>query len=80
MDKDIVIQCPHCKDYVLISELNCHVFRHAYFKNTHQQIPPHMPKEDIDKLREGDHLIGCGMPFRLIKIEDHYTAVICDYI
>jgi len=77
---DIVVRCPNCDDIVLIEQVNCAIFRHAYYKNIYQQIPPHMSKEDIDKLRDGDHLIGCAQPFRLVKVDDFYIAVKCDYI
>jgi len=77
---DIIILCPHCFQHVIIEELNCFVFRHAYYKNTMQQISPHMSKEDIDFLSEKDLIIGCGGPFRVNKIGNEYISEICDYI
>lgn len=28
------IQCPNCNGEIIIDEINCNVFRHAYFKKT----------------------------------------------
>jgi len=77
---EIIILCPHCFETVIIEELNCCIFRHAYYKNTMQQIPQHMTKQNIDVLREKDLILGCGGPFRVNKICNEYISEICDYI
>jgi len=77
---NIVVICPWCEQYVLIEQLNCFVFRHGYYKNTFQQIPPHMTKEDIDNLRDRDLILGCAMPFKVSLIDNEYIAEKCDYI
>jgi CDP-diacylglycerol--glycerol-3-phosphate 3-phosphatidyltransferase len=44
----IIIQCPHCEDFILIEELNCCIFRHGVLIKTGLQIDPHAPKELCD--------------------------------
>jgi hypothetical protein len=68
--------CPHCKEYVYIEELNCCIFRHGVYKSTYQQINPHMPKLECDKLKELDLIYGCGKPFKY----QNNNIVECDYI
>jgi len=77
----IIINCPHCNDYILIynKELNCRIFRHGVFKDTLQQIKPHLQKEECETLKNKDLIIGCGKPFKIIK-NNEYKAIICDYI
>ena len=78
----IVIQCPHCKDSVLIylKELNCHIFRHGIYKNNLKQIDPHLNKEHCDNLYQNNLIYGCGKPFKIIKKDEEYLSEICDYI
>ena len=73
------VECPHCNGTVLIEQLNCCIFRHGIIKSTMQQINPHAPKIECDRLVEFNQILGCGKPFRVIK-QDKYVAVICDYI
>lgn len=77
---NIVVECPHCKYPVEILEINCAIFRHAVLKVTGVQINPHTSKIDCDKLVEEGRIYGCGKPFRIIKINNAYNAIICDYI
>ncbi len=77
---DIIVFCPWCECPVIIEELNCKIFRHAYYKITFQQIGPHMSKEDIDILQEKDLLVGCGFPFCVNQKGDEYIAEKCGYI
>lgn len=53
---DIVVICPHCKENVLIEQLNCQIFRHGVMKTTGEQIDPHANKEICDNLFT-NHLI-----------------------
>jgi long-chain acyl-CoA synthetase len=56
MDNHIIIQCPHCKEYIQVfkNEFNCKIFRHGVFKSNLKQIDPHLKKEDCDLLKEKD--------------------------
>ena len=45
---DFVVECPHCKNPVLIEKLNCAIFRHGSLKSDGQQIDPHASKELCD--------------------------------
>lgn len=68
--------CPHCKEYAIIEQINCTIFRHAVYKNNLQPINPHAPKEECDRLLANDEIYGCAKPFKY----DGKTVEICDYI
>ena len=82
MDNHIIIQCPHCKDYIQVfkKEFNCKIFRHGILKSNLKQIDPHLKKAECDRLKNEDLIYGCGKPFQLIENNGVYTTVICDYI
>lgn len=75
-----IIECPHCKQYVIIEQINCAIFRHGIYKNNLQQINPHMPKIECEELKNNDLIYGCSKPFRLDKKNDIWIALECDYI
>jgi hypothetical protein len=72
----MIVQCPHCNDYVYIEQLNCRIFRHACYKNG-EPIPPHSTKEECDRLVASGQVFGCAKPFQIL---DDGTVKICDYI
>jgi len=57
-----------------ILEVNCAIFRCGVVKSTGEQIDPHLPKAECDKL--GDTIYGCAKPMRLVDGK----LVVCDYI
>lgn len=76
-----VVECPHCHLLVWIEEVNCAIFRHGVFRDTHVQVPPHAPKAECDDLVARNLIVGCGKPFRVVGGGDNdATAVECDYI
>ena len=75
----IIVKCPHCKGIVVVQELNCHIFRHGTYKNDFQQVNPHLPKNDCDKLFLNNEIYGCCKPFEIIYKNNKMFAVICDY-
>ena len=76
-----IITCPHCQEKVLIEQVNCGIFRHAVFKSSGDQVPPHLPENECLKLIEADAVVGCCKPFRLLLRENGvYEAVQCGYI
>ena len=85
---DIVIECPHCKEHVLIEKLNCGIFRHGILKINGNQIDPHSPKDLCDFYIKKQLIFGCGKPFQVISKsnpnstnnDDNYIAIVCDYI
>jgi hypothetical protein len=83
---NIVVDCPHCKEPILIEQLNCCIFRHGIFKNNMLQIDPHTPKNLCEHYIEHQLIIGCGNPFKVIlndnskNEDDKCIAVVCDYI
>jgi len=77
---DLVIECPHCNEPILIEQLNCKIFRHGVFKLTNQQINPHLSKDKCDELILNNLIYGCGKPFKIITNDDNFKVEICDYI
>ena len=80
---DLELNCPHCNGIIIVvntSQINCSIFRHAVYKNTMQQIPPHESKINCDKLIETNSVYGCARPFKVIKEKDKYITITCDYI
>lgn len=71
--------CPHCKadTIVRVRDTACAIFRHAAFRESGQQIPPHASKQQIDAWRDAGKLVGCGKPFRLTK---EGLLSVCGYI
>jgi hypothetical protein len=80
LEKQMIVICPHCKDYILIQELNCGIFRHGVFKSNGQQIGPHEPKQLCDSYVEEKLIYGCGKPFRLTKTGEKFEIEVCEYI
>ncbi len=82
MDKCLVLECPHCKEYFIVmkKELNCCIFRHAMLKSG-GNINPHASKCELEVYLKNGQIYGCGKPFRVIKLENGtFSAEICDYI
>ena len=65
---------------VLKKEFNCKIFRHGVYKKTYEQIDPHLPKVECDRLVRLDLIIGCGKPFKLVIKNNEYTTESCGYI
>jgi hypothetical protein len=76
----MIVICPHCQIPVEILEINCAIFRHAIYKDTFKQIDPHLSKERCNYLINNKLVYGCGKPFKLIKENETFKAIICDYI
>ena len=84
----MIIQCPHCNDYVWIDQLNCRIFRHGYFKTSEkatekafnqlgEQIPPHSTQTECDAWVKKGLVYGCTKPFQILETGE---VVRCDYI
>jgi hypothetical protein len=83
----ILVLCPHCNQLIEIIELNCCIFRCGVYKHNSEQIPPHLSKQECDRLAEENQIFGCGKPFRIEQQpnpennnEPIFKANICDYI
>ena len=74
-----IITCPNCDDILIISELNCCIFRHGIYKKTNQQIDPHLSEEKCNILIETNQIYGCGKPFQII-IQDDGTWIVQNVI
>jgi len=77
---NIVIECPHCNQSVLIEQLNCRIFRHGILKHNGTQINPHSPKDSCDHYVKNDMIYGCGKPFIIKGNAPNLIVEICDYI
>ena len=53
MADSVIVKCPHCNlmIFVYLKEFNCRIFRHGIYKHNLQQIDPHLPKVDCDRLK-----------------------------
>ena len=79
-EKEFIVTCPHCKEFILIQEINCGIFRHGTLHNGNQ-IEPHASKEQCDAYVAQKIIYGCGGPFKIVKKDDQtLEAVVCDYI
>ena len=79
------LTCPHCKGEIIVekNQLNCRIFRHGVYRANMQQINPHAPKQECDRLAESNQIIGCGKPFLVIDSQtepNKKVAIECDYI
>lgn len=76
-----IVICPHCSEPVLIEQVNCAIFRHGTHKNNGEQMDPHAPKTECDRLVREDAIYGCGRPFRIyLGPSGEWIAIICEYI
>jgi hypothetical protein len=79
----ILFACPHCGHMVGVQkkEVNCKIFRHGVMRHNGEQINPHLPKEECDRLASEGLIRGCGKPFRLIEQPSGTFAIEeCEYI
>jgi hypothetical protein len=81
MEEKIILKCPHCEDYFIIykKELNCHIIRHGIYKTNYKQIEPHLCKKECDRLIKENLIYGCGKPCEIIKENNEYKCIICEY-
>lgn len=77
MDSINIIKCPHCDQHIEIIALNCRIFRCGVYKNTNNQINPHLDESSCKELKKKDIIYGCGKPFTILH---NGTVAICDYI
>jgi hypothetical protein len=59
------LNCPYCNVSIVIESINCGIFRCGIYKHNHEQIPPHLSKEECNKLVKENKIWGCGQPFQL---------------
>ena len=71
---DNLFVCPHCDTIWQITEIKCGIVRCGVFKQTWEQIPPHLDEKACESIKT--IIWGCSRPFRIIngKVEK------CDYI
>ena len=77
---ELEFNCPHCNEIIFISQINCGIFRHGFFKNNLQQINPHATFEECENYINNNLIIGCGKPFKIINENNKYNIIICNYI
>ena len=82
---DYIFKCPHCEGGVSVekNQVNCRIFRHGTHKVNGRQMNPHTPKEECFRLATSKLIYGCGLPFRLVPLDDNkkkWRVEKCDYI
>jgi hypothetical protein len=77
-DPYYIFKCPHCKIYIIVlkTEINCRIFRCGVYISNNNQINPHTPKNECDRLKDKKLIHGCGKPF---IFKEKYVEI-CDYI
>lgn len=77
-----IVECPHCNGSIVITKLNCGIFRHGVVKITNKPIDPHMNKSSCEKLILDRLIYGCGKPFQIVTNDTSNTYIVskCDYI
>ena len=65
MQNELIINCPHCDQLIIILELNCRIFRCGIYKKNFEQINPHLNKIICDELAANNLIYGCGKPFKI---------------
>ncbi len=81
----MIVQCPHCHEFIWIEQLNCRIFRHASFKDKDdkvkdkvgEQIPPHASQIECEAWVKEGLVYGCAKPFQILESGE---VVVCDYI
>ena len=72
----LLVTCPNCKQFIIIEQLNCCIFRCGVYKQNGEQIPPHLEREKCLELVRERLIYGCGQAFKIIENK----AEKCDYI
>ena len=75
-----ILECPHCKECIIIEKINCGIFRHGTLKINGQQISPHATKNECDFYIDKQLIYGCGKPFKITVLDNKFLIEICDYI
>lgn len=76
------VTCPHCACQVEISDINCGVFRHAVYKTSPpQEVHPHAPQHECERLVRENLVHGCAKPFRVVRDPETnvFVAVVCGW-
>jgi len=78
-----IFNCPHsdCNLEIIVhkNELNCKIFRHAYYKNNFQQVNPHLNFEECERLKKEDLVYGCCKPFEILFTNNKFYVQQCEY-
>jgi len=80
-DNTYTFNCIYCRVSIQLfaNEIACGIFRCGIYKNSYQNINPHMPKIECDRLYAEGLIFGCGKPFRFVY-ENPCRIEQCDYI
>jgi hypothetical protein len=61
MESEKFIICPYCEGGIIITSVNCGIFRHAQYISG-AEVNPHASKEELEKIKKEIH--GCGGAFK----------------
>ena len=72
MSDHIIKQFTHCQEWVYLpkQEFNCKIYRHGVLKSNYQQIDPHLPKSECDRLKNNNLIFGCVNLLKLLFLEN----------
>jgi hypothetical protein len=78
----LVFPCPHCEELTVVmkNEINCQIFRHAIYKNSYEQVNPHLPQKLCEYLTRNNITYGCSKPFRIDKVNEKFIVSKCEYL
>ena len=73
--------CPYCGLPFIVAknETNCRIIRHFVYQ-TGEQLNPHAPREECDRVISQNLGYGCARPVYLSFDNNQWKAVECDYI
>jgi len=68
------ITCPHCNEPIIITKINCGIFRHGVIIKTGKQINPHMKQSKCEILIKKNAIYGCGKQFSILQNNNKYET------
>ncbi len=77
------VNCPSCGTTIEVIALNCRIFRCGVYKSNGEQVPPHHPKDECERLFAEGLIYGCGAAFRIreeVAEDGSLISEVCDYI
>lgn len=71
----LIVTCPWCNVEIIIEKINCAIFRHAVYKISFEQVPPHLAEIECKLAISQDLVWGCCLPFEILNEK----ATKCEY-
>jgi hypothetical protein len=77
MNNSYFVTCPHCDGLIEVpfNQLNCKIFIHGTYIKNHQQVNPHLSKNECEYLIKNNLVYGCCKPLyfdgNIVYIRDY---------